>query len=245
MSKTTQAKKTKKSLAVEAPTETSGQKAQETTPVATEVKEEAKSTAVKTVKKRSKRYLDAKKKIDVTKFYPLSDAIKLVKETSLSKFDGKVEAHIIVLEAGNLGEIIFPHLQVAAKKIVIFDDPLLDRIKANTFDFDILIATPATMPKLLPFARVLGPKGLMPNAKNGTLTDKPEEAVKKLSVAKTVLKTEAKAPVAHIVVGKVSQPVDELTANIKELIKVITPAKIKKLVLCPTMGPAVKVLIEK
>jgi len=242
MSKTTQEKK--KKLAAEVPTETSGQKAQETTPVET-TPEEAKSTAVKTVKKRSKRYLEAKKKIDVTQFYPLSDAIKLVKETSLSKFDGKVEAHITVLEAGNLGEIVFPHLQVAAKKVVIFDDPILDLIKSNKIDFDVLIATPATMPKLLPFARVLGPKGLMPNTKTGTLTDKPEEAVKKFSVAKTVLKTEAKAPVAHIIVGKVSQPIDELAANIQELIKIITPAKIKKLVLCPTMGPAVKVLIEK
>jgi len=242
MSKTTQEKK--KKLAAEVPTETSGQKAQETTPVET-TPEEAKSTAVKTVKKRSKRYLEAKKKIDVTQFYPLSDAIKLVKETSLSKFDGKVEAHITVLEAGNLGEIVFPHLQVAAKKVVIFDDPILDLIKSNKIDFDVLIATPATMPKLLPFARVLGPKGLMPNTKTGTLTDKPEEAVKKFSVAKTVLKTEAKAPVAHIIVGKVSQPIDELAANIQELIKIITPAKIKKLVFCPTMGPAVKVLIEK
>lgn len=239
MSKTTKPKK------VEVPSNVEGQKAQETTPVATEAQEEAKSTTIKTAKKRSKRYLEAKKKIDVTKFYPLSDAIKLVKETSLSKFDGKIEAHLTVLEAGNLGEIVFPHLQVATKKVVVFDDPILDLIKSNKIDFDVLIATPTTMPKLLPFARVLGPKGLMPNSKNGTLTDKPEEAVKKLSIAKTVLKTEAKAPVAHLVIGKVSQPAEELAANVSELIKVITPTKIKKLVLCPTMGPAVKVLIEK
>ena len=101
------------------------------------------------------------------------------------------------------------------------------------------------MPKLLPFARLLGPKGLMPNPKNGTLTDKPEEAVKKLSVAKTVIKTEKKAPVVHIVVGKVSQSEKELEANIAELIKVIRAPKIKKLALCATMGPSVKILIEK
>lgn len=241
MSKTTKSKK------VEETEKKESQKAQETTPVETtpEVTEETKSTTVKTAKKHSQRYLEAKKKVDVTKFYPLTEAVKLVKEVSLSKFDGKLEAHLTVPEMGNLGEIVFPHLEVTAKKVVIFDDPVLEQIKSGKIEFDILIATPATMGKLLPFARVLGPKGLMPNPKNGTLTDKPEEAVKKLSVAKTLLKTEAKAPVAHIIVGKVSQSIDELTANVQELIKVITPAKIKKLVLCPTMGPAVKVLIEK
>ena len=100
------------------------------------------------------------------------------------------------------------------------------------------------MPKLLPFARVLGPKGLMPNPKNGTLTDDPEAAVKRLSVAKTMIKTEKKAPVVHIVVGKVSQPVEELTANIDELVKVIKSNKIKKLALCATMGPCVKVEVK-
>ena len=246
MSKTTQENK-KKRLAVEAPTETSEHKAQETTPAETTAKvtEEAKSVTTKVAKKRSSRYLAAKKKIDVAKFYPLSEAIKLVKEVSLSKFDGKIESHLVVLEAGNLGEIVFPHLQIAAKKVVIFDDPILDQIKSGKLDFDVLIATPANMPKLLPFARILGPKGLMPNTKNGTLTDKPETAIKKLSFAKTVLKTEVKAPVTHLVVGKVSQPIEELAANIQELIKIITPAKIKKLVLCPTIGPAVKVFIEK
>ena len=101
------------------------------------------------------------------------------------------------------------------------------------------------MPKLLPFARLLGPKGLMPNPKNGTLTDKPEEAVKKLSIAKLVIKTETKAPVIHLVVGKVSQPEAELAANVAELIKTISPSKIRKLALCATMGPSVKVEIVK
>ena len=100
------------------------------------------------------------------------------------------------------------------------------------------------MPKLLPFARVLGPKGLMPNPKNGTLTDDPEASVKRLSVAKTIIKTEKKAPIVHIVVGKVSQPVEELVANIEELIKVVKTNKIKKLALCATMGPCVKVEVK-
>ena len=227
------------------------EKVEETTPEVTpENINKAASTheatkVAKAVRVRGKKYLAAKKKVDVLKFYPLKDAVKLVKETSLSKFDGKIEAHVTVTEAGNVGEIVFPHLELGTKKIVVLNDTILAEIKDGKINFDILIATPVTMPKLLPFARVLGPKGLMPNPKSGTLTDKPEEAVKKLSVAKTIIKTEKKAPVIHLVVGKVSQPEKELEANIAELIKVIKAPKIKKLALCATMGPSIKVLVEK
>ena len=100
------------------------------------------------------------------------------------------------------------------------------------------------MPKLLPLARVLGPKGLMPNPKNGTLTDKPEDSLKKLSVSKTVIKTEKKAPVVHIIVGKTSQKNEEIAANIEELIKTIKTNRIKKLAICATMGPSVKIEIK-
>ena len=206
---------------------------------------ETETSKIRVARVRGKKYLAARKQVDPNKVYPLSEAIKLVKGTSISKFDGKIEAHITVLDLGNIGEITFPHLELGSKKIVVLNEAILAEIKDGKVDFDILIATPVTMPKLLPFARLLGPKGLMPNPKNGTLTDKPEEAVKKLSVAKTVIKTEKKAPVVHIVVGKVSQSEKELEANIAELIKVIRAPKIKKLALCATMGPSVKILIEK
>jgi len=200
---------------------------------------------VKKSRTRGKKYQAAKKLTDPTKFYPLTQAITLVKKTSFAKFGGKVEAHITTYDIGSVGEIVFPHLETAAKKIVVLNDTILAEIKEGKLDFDILIATPATMPKLLPFARTLGPKGLMPNPKNGTLTDKPEEAVKRLSVAKQVIATEKKAPVIHLVVGKVDQPESELAANIEELIKVVKPSKIIKLSLCATMGPSVKVEIIK
>lgn len=244
MSKTTQENK-KKKLAVEEITSRPEEKV-EAAPVETaEATETIETTVNKKVRTRGKKYLAAKKLVDINKFYPLSDAVELVKKTSLSKFEGKVEAHVTVLEIGNCGEITFPHLETAAKKVVIVNDAVLADIKAGKIDFDVLIATPITMPKLLPFARTLGPKGLMPNPKNGTLTDKPEEAVKKLGAAKAMVATEKKAPVVHQIVGNVSQKEAELVANIEELIKVITPAKIKKLSLCATMGPGVKVLVEK
>ncbi|MFA6518342.1 MAG: hypothetical protein WCV93_01670 [Candidatus Shapirobacteria bacterium] len=245
MSKTTQENKAKKAkLAVEEIKSRPEEKVEATPVETTEVAETVEAT-IKTAKIRGKKYLAAKKLIDVNKFYPLSEAVELIKKTSLSKFDGKVEAHVTVLEIGNCGEITFPHLETATKKVVIVNDAVLADIKAGKIDFDILIATPITMPKLLPFARTLGPKGLMPNPKNGTLTDKPEDAVKKLGTAKTVIKTEKKSPVVHQIVGKVSQKETELVANIEELIKVIGPVKIKRLSLCATMGPGVKVLVVK
>lgn len=251
MSKTSQELKAKKAkkLAVEDLSNVEDQKAQET-PVEEETKTETEATettekTIKTARIRGKKYLLSKKKVDVLKFYQLKDAVKLVKETSFSKFDGKIEAHLSVVETGNLGEITFPHLEVGTKRIELLNDKILAELKEGKINFDILIATTTTMPKLLPFARILGPKGLMPNPKNGTLTDKPEEAIKKLAVAKTIIKTESKAPVVHIIVGKVSQSEKELEANISELIKVIKAPKIKKMVLSATMGPGVKVLVEK
>lgn len=247
MSKTTQenkAKKAKTTKVEEIVKIDDTQKAEETETVAETVSTEE-ATTVRTAKQRSKKYLAAKAKINVNKYYPLIEAVKLVKETSLSKFEGKVEAHVTILDLGNIGEINFPHLETTTKKVVILNDTILAEIKEGKVNFDILIATPSTMPKLLPLARVLGPKGLMPNPKNGTLTDKPEESLKKLSVAKTVLKTEKKAPVIHITVGKISQKEEEIAANVEELIKVIKANKIKKIALCATMGPSVKVEIIK
>jgi len=258
MSKTSQANKVKsapggkiKKLAVEAPIETSEQKAPETevdkNPVeeTTDSSTEQAEKTIKAAKVRGKKYQAAKKLIEVTKYYPLKDAVELVKKTSISKFDGKVECHITTFDIGPVGEITFPHLETAAKKIVVLNDAILAEIKDGKLNFDILIATPVTMSRLLPFAKTLGPKGLMPNPKNGTLTDKPEEAIKKLSVAKQMIATEKKAAIIHVVVGKVSQPASELEANIAELIKVVKPTKIKKLAVCATMGPSVKIEVIK
>ena len=253
MSKTSQenkAKKAEQKLAVEVQSEDIEQKAvteeTETTEKVAETSETAAeevSTGQKVAKKRSKKYLAAKAKVDVTKYYSLKEAVKLVKETSLSKFDGKVEAHVTIFDIGNVGEITFPHLETASKKVVILNDTILAELKEGNINFDILIATPSTMPKLLPLAKILGPKGLMPNPKNGTLTEKPEDSLKKLSVAKTILKTEKKAPVVHIIIGKVSQKEEEIIANVEELIKTIKINKIKKLALCATIGPCVKIKV--
>ncbi len=237
-------KKSKTTKVVEETVQKVEEQVVETVQKAEEVVTEKVEKTEKKAKIRGKKYREAKAKIDINKYYPLKDAVKLVKETSISKFVGKIEAHINTFDIGNIGDIVFPHLETASKKIVILNDTILAEIKDGKINFDILIATPSTMPKLLPFAKTLGPKGLMPNPKNGTLTDKPEDSVKKLSVAKTQIKTEKKAPVIHIIVGLTSQPVEEISANIAELIKVVKPNKIKKLAICATMSPSIKVEVK-
>ena len=119
MSKTSQenkVKKTKKLAVEETPVvETEAREATTETAVAETPAEEV-STVKKAAKVRGKKYLAAKKKVDITKFYPLTEGIKLVQTTSFSKFDGKIEAHVTVIEEGNLGEISFPHLETTSKK---------------------------------------------------------------------------------------------------------------------------------
>lgn len=239
---TTQSKETKVEVS-------KTEKVEETTKVKTEEtvdKVVAKKDKPITAKSRSKKYQKTKSAIDKHKLYDLFDAVKLAQASSLSKFDGNIDTHIVTnLEPGTVGEITFPHLKVATKKIVIATPDLIKQIADGKIDFDILVATPTLMPKLLPLAKILGPKGLMPNPKNGTLSDKPEEAVKKLQAGKTVIKTEKKASLIHITVGKVSQKTEEIAANLEELIKIIKPNRIVKMFLTPTMGPGVKVKIEK
>lgn len=207
-----------------------------------EEKEEAKS--VKEPKQRSKRYLKLKAKVDKQKLYPVQEAVALVKETSFSKFVGNLEAHLVVDKTGDVGEVSLPHFKGKEKKVVVVDDKVIAQIKSGKMDFDVLLASPKMMPKIVPFARVLGPKGLMPNPKNGTLVDNPEEALKKFSGGAMKIKTEKKAPVVHLVLGKLDQPDKELIANVAVLIKTIGKNRIKKMTLCATMGPGVKVAID-
>jgi len=207
-----------------------------------EEKEEAKS--VKKPKQRSKRYSKLRAKVDRQKLYPVQEAIGLVKETSFSKFVGNLEAHLVIDKTGNVGEVNLPHFKGKEKKVVIADGKVIAQIKLGKIDFDILLASPKMMPKIVPFARVLGPKGLMPNPKNGTLIDNPEEALKKFSGGAMKIKTEKKAPVVHLVLGKLDQPDKELIANVAALIKTIGKNRVKKMTLCATMGPGVKVVVE-
>jgi ribosomal protein L1 len=192
-------------------------------------------------KGRSKKYQDLAKTVDKEKLYSPQEAIKLAKVTARTSFDGNLEAHLSTTITGELGELSLPYQKRAKeKKIALVTPALIEEIKKGEINFDLLIATPKDMPKLVPLARTLGPKGLMPNPKNGTLTDKPKEALKKFQAGGTKIKTEKKDPVAHLLLGKISQPEKELLANLDALVACVQPLNIKKLTLNATMGPGIK-----
>ena len=201
---------------------------------------EAEEKKAKRAKKvRGKKYKEALAKIDKTKLYNLPDAIKLVKETSYSSFDGTVEFHALVKKEGFSTSVKLPYSAGKKKKIQIADTETLKKLEKGKVDFDLLLATAEMMPKLVPYAKLLGPKGLMPNPKNGTLIKDSKDA-KKFSVNTITLKTERKVPLIHTVVGKVGQKNKELSENIEAIISTLGKRQIQKAYLTSTQGPSVK-----
>ncbi len=191
-----------------------------------------------------KKYKQAKKKVDPEKKYPIKKAVKLVKKVSITSFTGNLEAHLVVNKTGRLGEVDLPYFEGKKKKIALASESVIKKIENGNIDFDVLLASPKWMPKLAKYGKILGPQGLMPNPKDGTLTDNPKKLKKKMEEKETIkLETERKQPVMHLILGKLDQPQKELVANVEKLISHLGPKKIKKLVLAPTMGPGVKVRI--
>lgn len=210
-----------------------------------EAPQEAEKTAkkAKAVRTHSKKFAAVRAKLDKTRKYDLLDAVELVKKLSYSSFPGTISAELTVKEEGMNVEVTMPHQSGKTKKVVIVTDDVLKEIEAGELNFDILVSSPQFMPKLAKFARVLGPKGLMPNPKNGTLTPNPERAVQELSAGKTMLKGERKQPLMHVTIGKTSLENDKLTENIVAVLKALK-GKAEKLSLSATMSPGVKVNIE-
>ena len=209
-----------------------------------EPSETAKTTATKAQgpKLRGKKYKSAIGKVDQSKLYSLTDGIKLVKESSYSKFDGSVELHLTVKKVGLSARVELPHSAGKAKKIEIADDKTIEKLKSGKIDFDTLLATAEMMPKLVAFAKLLGPKGLMPNPKNGTII-KSEKDGAKFSGNTLNIKTEKEAPVIHTTIGKVSQKNDELVKNLETVIQALDKKLIVKAYLKATMGPSIKLQI--
>lgn len=209
-------------------------------------KQVSKVSQVKNTKKEKvhgKKYLAARSKVDPTKLYSPSEAIQLVKETSISKFDGSVELHMVLVKDDVNLNVDLPNTTGKTKRIEIASDETVKKLEAGKIDFDILIASPATMPKLVRFAKLLGPKGLMPNPKNGTLVDNPEKAAEKFTGNSIRVKTEKDAPLIHLVVAKVSQPEAEIVENIKSVINAVGPKTVNKAVISASMGPGIHLAI--
>lgn len=213
-----------------------------------------KSKKAKFVKKksRSQRYQNSAIVIDKSKSYALKEALELLAKFQKTKFDETVELHINTNAGGISGNITLPHGTGKITKVAVANDPstgsgqvnldsLIGKIESGIVDFDILIAHPNAMPNLAKVAKVLGPRGLMPNPKNGTITQKPEEVVKKFENGQMSYKTEAKAPLIHLTVGKFSFGGDKLKENIDAVVGAIKPENIQKVVLKSTMSPGIKV----
>jgi large subunit ribosomal protein L1 len=199
---------------------------------------------------RSKRYIEAASLVDKTKTYPLTDAVSLVKKTSLTKFDGSVELHIN-LNPASLGEkkdmrgsVSLPHGTGKQVRVLIADESIIADVAEGKINFDILVAAPAMMPKLAKVARILGPKGLMPNPKTGTVTEDTAKRAKELSTGKVNFKTEPDQPLIHLIVGKVSFDDKKLEENITAILNAVGPSKIAKATLSATMGPGVKISLS-
>lgn len=233
-------------------------------------------TAVKPARSRlerkGKNYRKAAEHVEKGKTYSLSEAIELALKSSPVKFDATVELHInlgvdprhadqnlrdtIVLPAGtgkNVRVAVFADVDdAAAAKAAGADiaagEEFLQQLEKGVIDFDVLIATPAQMPKLGKFARTLGPKGLMPNPKSGTVTTDVTKAVKEAKAGRVEYRVDSTG-IVHIGTGKVSFGADKLAQNIRAIfasVKGNKPASIKgtyvkAIHLTTSMGPSIKV----
>ncbi len=211
-------------------------------------KEEIEETPVRVIKVvkekvRGKKYLESKAKISKGTLYTLKDAIKLVKDTSYSKFDGTFEMHLVVKKTGTTAQVSLPFSSGKLKKVEIADDKTVEKLKTGKIDFDLLLATAEMMPKLVAFARLLGPKGLMPNPKNGTVIKSLKDA-EKFKGNLITLKTEREAPLIHTSFGKVSQKDEELAKNAESILTAIGGSKqIVRAYIKSTMSPSVRIVI--
>ena len=201
------------------------------------------------MKKKSKKYTEALSKIEKGKLYSLEEAVKLVKETSVSTFDGTVEIAVrLNLDTKKndqqlRGAIVLPHGTGKTKKVLVLakgdaakaatdagadyvgDVDMITKIeKENWFDFDVIIATPEMMPMLGKLGKVLGSKGLMPNPKTGTVTTDTKKAVEDVKKGRVEYRTDSYANV-HALVGKVSFDDEKLVDNVKAFMDVIIKSK--------------------
>lgn len=194
--------------------------------------------------KGSKKFQEKKSQVDRSKLYTTEDAVELLQQTNITSFNSTVTLHLNLKERLSRVEVTFPHSTGKLKRIEIATDALLKKLESGQIDFDILIAEPSMMAKLAKYAKLLGPKGLMPNPKSGTVTDKPEAKKKELEGGKTLIKSEPKFPLMHVNVGKIEMKPEEIVSNIEEAIKAVRPHNILKATLASTMSPGIKLLIS-
>ena len=222
---------------------------------------------------KSKKYTQAVAKIDRTKLYDSKEALDLVAEIASAKFDETVEAHIKLGVDGRhadqqvRGAIVLPHGTGKTKRVLVFAkgekateaqaagayfvgaEDLVQKIqKENWFEFDVVVATPDMMGVVGRLGRVLGPKGLMPNPKSGTVTFDVTKAIEEIKAGKVEYRLD-KNNIVHVPVGKVSFGGEKLAENFATLMSAIVKAKpasakgtyLRSITVASTMGPGVKI----
>ena len=223
--------------------------------------------------KRGKKYVEAAKAIDRGTLYDVADAVALVKKTAVAKFDETIEAHIRTGCDGRhadqqiRGAVVLPHGTGKKVRILVFakdakaeeakaagadfvgGDELIPKIQnENWFEFDVVVATPDMMGVVGRLGRVLGPKGLMPNPKAGTVTMDVTKAIQDIKAGKIEYRLD-KTNIIHVPVGKASFTEEQLADNFQTLIDAINKAKpaalkgqyLKTVTLTSTMGPGIKI----
>lgn len=208
-------------------------------------------------KHRSARYSQLNSILEKGKAYTIEEALSLVKQTANTKFTGSVEAHLIVNQKGLRGMASLPHgtgkkrlvLAFGANKpqdgVIVGDDAVIKKIEERKLvpqkDFQIVVATPVFMSKLAKIAKILGPKGMMPSPKAGTVSENVENLLTELFKGQIEFKTEANAPLIHTTIGKTNFTESDLKENLLSLTNAIGQVKINQLTINCTMGPGIKV----
>ena len=223
--------------------------------------------------KKGKKYVEVSKLVEKNKLYTSEEAVKLVKETNPAKFDASVKlAMRLNLDTKKAdqqlrGALVLPNGTGKTKKVLVLargaqaeaareagadyvgDMDMIAKIEQeNWFDFDVIIATPDMMPVLGKLGKLLGPKGLMPNPKTGTVTMDTAKAVKEVKGGRVEYRTDSYGNV-HVLVGKVSFTEEQLLENIKAFVSLIMKSKpsvvkgeyIKNISVSSTMGPGIKI----
>ncbi|MGQ0607439.1 MAG: 50S ribosomal protein L1 [Chloroflexota bacterium] len=222
--------------------------------------------------KHGKKYVEAAKLVEPERRYEISEAAELLPKLSLSKFDGTVELHLRLgvdpRHADQLvrGTVVLPHGTGRVTRVIVFaqgenaqvalragaddvgSDDLVKKIDAGWFEFDVAIATPDMMGVVGRLGKKLGPRGLMPNPKSGTVTFDVERAVSEIKSGRVEFKVD-RAGIVHVPIGKASFTPEQLAANAAALVDAVQRAKptgakgtyMRSLTLAPTMGPGVRV----
>ncbi|AEX86102.1 50S ribosomal protein L1 [Marinitoga sp. 1135] len=226
--------------------------------------------------RHGKRYLEARKLIDREKFYSLDEALELLPKIATAKFDESVELHIILgidprkSDQQVRGNISLPHGTGKNVRVLVFakgekvkealdagadyagSDELIQKINEGWTDFDVAIATPDMMREIGRLGKVLGPRGLMPSPKGGTVTNDVADAVKEFKAGKIEVRND-KTGNLHVAVGKKSFEPAKLKENIVEALQQIEKMRpsaakgkfIRKVSLAPTMGPGMKINVSE